>query len=280
MKHILSIIIVLLFFLPAFGGENYGKVELAPREDGKYLARLEGEDAVRWSAGWTTKRVEAGPPARYHSRDEAEGLLSRDNKKQSRVTEGDFLLEDGRIKMLCSSFTVSGDDGNVIRKLEKVYDHENGLVKTTNFFPPTGVTEVRDFELVPGMCDAKEIVTYLRGFPFKPGGELEFTLLTEKQSTYSLYVTYEGIEEVTTPAGTFTCHKIRLLPDLGVLTFLGRMFCPYVYMWFTVELPHSWVKYSGIEGDRPPMIVMELVGFHSSGEESTGDADSRKEGSP
>lgn len=264
---------VAVYMLPVPGLCDCDSVELAPREMGEYRACLKGDDIVRWSAGWTTERVEAGPPARYHSRDEAEGLLSSDNRKQRRVTEGDFLLVDGRIQMLRSSFTVWDEDGSVLRTLEKVYDHENGLVKTTNFFPLTGETKVREFELTPGMCDAKELVTYLRGFPFRPGGELEFTVLSEKQVVYSLYATYEGVEEVDTPAGSFACHKIRLVPDLGILTFLGRMFAPYIYMWFTVEEPHFWVKYSGIEGDRYPLIDLDLLEFRSSGKTSKGDRD-------
>lgn len=245
-------------------GEGYGTVELAPSESGKYRACLKGDDIVRWSAEWSLEQVDPGPPPRFHSRDEAEGLLSSDKGKQRRVTEGDFLLVDGRIQMLRSSFTVWDEDGTMVRTMEKVYDHEKGVVKTTNFSPLTGETKVREFELLPGMCDAKELIKYLRGFPFRPGGELEFAVLSEKQSVYSLYATYEGIEEVETQAGTFSCYKIRLLPNLGILNFLGKMFIPYLYMWYTVEEPHFWVKYLGLEGDRYPLIDLELVEFHSS----------------
>lgn len=242
-------------------GEGYGKVEIAPRESGKYRARLQGEEDVRWSAEWSIEQVDPGPPPRFHSRDEAEGLLSSDNEKQRRVTEGDFLIDDGRIKMLHSSFTVWDKEGTMVRNLEKTYDHERGVVKTVNLLPLTGEKSVREFELTPGMCDAKELVKYLRGFPFRPGGELEFDVLSEKQCVYSLYAAYEGVEEVETPAGAFTCHKIRLLPDLGIFTFLGRVFVPYIYMWFTFEEPHYWVKYSGIEGDRYPLIDLELLEY-------------------
>ncbi|MFH1037186.1 MAG: hypothetical protein V1789_00765 [PVC group bacterium] len=260
-----------LFAAPAPAGEEYGPVELAFRERGTYQARLPDDDAVRWTADWVLERVDEGPPAKYAVRDQLRGRFEGDDREQTRVTEAEFLLDRGRIRMQHSLLTVRDQKGRVVHTLEKEFDYGKGVVRTRAVYPENGKTKRDEFEMRERLVDTKEIVSFLRGFPFPPpeeaedeDAELEFTLLNESPDTYSVLVTCEGIEEVETPAGTFPCYKLRLVPDLGILTFLGRMLAPDIYMWFSVAPPHFWVKYRGLEGDLgSPSVVSELVEFNT-----------------
>ena len=261
-------------FGEAYSGETSGRVELAPREWGSYRARIPDREELRWSAEWVLERIEEGPPAVYFVRDELRGEFGRRDTPQIRVTEARFLLEDGRIRMFKSLLTVRDPGGEVIRTLEKDFDYRDRVVRTVDRDPRRGRERSREFRMGEELVDTKEIVSYLRGFPFPDpesaeaaaGRRIEFRLLNESPSTYSVRAEYRGIEEVETPAGTFSCHKLRLVPDLGILTFAGRWVAPDLYMWFTVEPPHFWVKYHGLEGDlRTPSVVSELVEFHTSG---------------
>ena len=61
------------------------------------------------------------------------------------------------------------------------------------------------------------------------------------------------------PAGEFECYKVELVPGLGVLN-LFRFAIPKAYFWFTVDPPHYWVRYEGLENGRgTPQVVMELT---------------------
>ncbi len=256
-----------------FAEEEYGRVELAPREWGSYRTRLPDREEVRWEAGWVLERIEEGPPAVYTVRDEVRGEFGKKNSLQTRVTEGRFLLADGRIRMLRTVLTVSNPEDGVIRILEKDFDYRLRTVRTTEIDPVKKKARREEFKMGQELVDTKEIVSYLRGFPFPSpaaaeenlGRRIEFTFLNETPDTYSIRVEYRGIEEVKTPAGTFSCHKLRLVPDLGILTFIGKLVAPDIYIWFTVEPPHFWVKYQGLEGDlKTPSVISELVDFQTS----------------
>ena len=266
---------LLLLSCPAVltGGEGES-VELAPREWGKYRTRLPDQDTVRWEARWDLERISPGPPARYRVTDTVRGNFGEDSLPQVRITEAEFLLRNGRLQMLESLLTVSDRAGKVLYTLQKKFDYRQRSVRTRKEYP-AGETERDEFDMGSRLVDAKEIVSTLRGFPFPPPAavrrgeyedpELEFEFLNESPDTYSILVTYEGIEDVSVPAGDFSCHKLRIVPDLGILTFVGKIFAPDLYMWFTVAPPHFWVKYRGLEGDlSTPSVVSELVEFNRS----------------
>jgi hypothetical protein len=252
------------------GAAKTGIMELAPREWGSYRAKLPGTDRIRWNAEWALEKVEAGPPAVYTARDELTGEFGPENIRQSRVTEARFILEDGRIRMTHSLLTVRDPIGKVIMTLEKDFDYRLRVVRTVTVLPEEKKAIRDEFNMGSELVDDKEIASYLRGFPFPSpeevaagetgDPELEFKFLNQTPDTYSVTIIYQGIEDVECPAGKFSCHKLRLVPDLGILTFLGKAFTPDIYFWFAVDWPHFWVKYQGLEGDlSTPSIVSELV---------------------
>lgn len=261
------------------GEEEYRRVQLARRELGKYRAYLPGGEEPRWQAEWVLERIEEGPPAVYTVRDEVRGEFGKQDLLQTRVTEGRFLLKDGRIRVERTVFTVSNPEEGVIRTLEKDFDHQLRVIRTVDIDRVKEKVRRKEFKMGREPVDTREIVTYLRGFPFPPAAEaednlgrrIEFTLLTESPEIYSVRAEYRGVEEVKTPAGIFSCHKLQLVPDLGILTFLGKWVAPDLYIWFAVEPPHLWVKYQGLEGDlKTPTVISELVDFQISVAQAVG----------
>jgi len=256
--------ILLLGAFSAPGQENYLKADFAPKEWGKYAARSQEEGVGRWQAQWVLERRQIGPPEIYRVRDEARGLFGHDNRWEERIVEADFQIEDGRIKMLRAEEVTRDRAGNPLRRIVQEFDYEKAEIRC--LVSEAGEPEPRRV-LIPiegKVVSEKEIVSYLRGFPFRPGGELPFTMLDRELETTSILAVYEGLETVETPAGTFSCHKVRLVPDLGIATFLGKLVAPDLYLWFREEPPHSWVKYLGLEGSLgSPGIVSDLVEFHA-----------------
>ena len=152
----------------------------------------------------------------------------------------------------------------MIRTMEATFDYAGKTVRTRIASPPNDTIETKEFDLEGPMIPGYEIWLLLRGFPYpgmvREGNELTCEILTGKPASYSILFKHEEIEDVTTPAGTFSCHRLRLIPDLGILTWLGKLIAPTIYLWFTVEPPHNWIKYSGPEsGPGTPGVVIELV---------------------
>ena len=68
-------------------------------------------------------------------------------------------------------------------------------------------------------------------------------------------------EDVNTPAGTFSCYRVDLVPKLlGPLKSLA----PKMALWCTTAAPHYWVRYQGpVGGPGSPQAVIELVKFET-----------------
>ncbi len=90
--------------------------------------------------------------------------------------------------------------------------------------------------------------------------EQEWMLLVSPSRQYRILAQLKGIEEVTTPAGTFSCYRVDLTPRLfGPL----KNMAPKMALWCTAQAPHYWVRYRGPVGGGfgAPQAVMQLVKF-------------------
>jgi hypothetical protein len=94
-----------------------------------------------------------------------------------------------------------------------------------------------------------------------PGGEVAFDLVTRDGRVMPMTARIVGREAVTTPAGTFDCHKIELSPT-GLVGQAAKLLLPRTYVWHSATPPHVWVKYRGLDGGPgAPEVVMELTHF-------------------
>ncbi|MDA2923981.1 DUF3108 domain-containing protein [Acidobacteria bacterium AH-259-L09] len=82
---------------------------------------------------------------------------------------------------------------------------------------------------------------------------------------YQVTFKVEGRERVKTPAGDFNCYKVEMDVDLGFLN-LFKVFVPDTHFWFTVDPPHFWVRYEGLERGRgSPKVVRASTGHRDGG---------------
>jgi hypothetical protein len=58
--------------------------------------------------------------------------------------------------------------------------------------------------------------------------------------------------------GDIECYKVELVPHVGLLN-LFKPFFPKSYLWFSVEPPHYWVRYVGLEaGFGTPQVTASV----------------------
>jgi hypothetical protein len=106
----------------------------------------------------------------------------------------------------------------------------------------------------------------LRGFPFETQKEVEMKITPPFKPgvpywawrMWKSYAKLLGTEEVTVPAGTFDCYKLKVGASGGLI----KRFASNYYFWFTKEPPHQFVKYQDEDGKN----VTELIEIRSSGE--------------
>ena len=69
----------------------------------------------------------------------------------------------------------------------------------------------------------------------------------EKSTRYRINIKVLGVEELDLPTGKIKAIKLRLIPDLGLLTGLSGAFIPPTFIWYTEAYPYMWLQYEGLE---------------------------------
>ncbi|MCM8795058.1 MAG: DUF3108 domain-containing protein [Candidatus Omnitrophica bacterium] len=89
-----------------------------------------------------------------------------------------------------------------------------------------------------------------------------FTLLLSPTRQFQIQALFRSKEKITTPAGSFSCYRINLVPRLlGPLKKLA----PEISLWCTDLPPYHWVRYQGpAGGPGSPQAIIELVKFEQS----------------
>jgi len=108
------------------------------------------------------------------------------------------------------------------------------------------------------LADFNILMHIMRGYPFGRRPSLKIGYYGEgNEKSYTMTLTYKGIEKVTIRDKTYECHKL----DFGMSGFIGT-FLPKLNLWYSVALPHYLVKYEGPEGPPgTPRRTLELVQY-------------------
>jgi hypothetical protein len=237
---------------------------MAPAETGRYrcLDRKTGEE--RWRAEWVTAQGEEDGIRVLRSREEGEGVYGKKSVPLfwSRQTtwEIETIWAPRR-----TVYEFRDPDGELHERTEVVYlfpDDGDGTVTVRTTAGDNGKPRTASVRVPPGTIGTEALTVPFRTLPFGADLERRFPLVTETPKLFRMRLVYAGEETVTVPAGTFRCHKIRMVPELGFFGFLAKPFVPDTYFWHSMEAPHLWVKYEGLEsGLGTPRVIMELVSF-------------------
>lgn len=108
------------------------------------------------------------------------------------------------------------------------------------------------------IADFNILMHIMRGYPFGKLPALKIGYYGEgNEKSYTMTLTYKGIEKVTIKDRTYECHKL----DFGMSGFIGT-FLPKLTLWYSAAPPHYLVKYEGPEGPPgTPKRVLELVQY-------------------
>ena len=258
---------VIIFFSiitapPTSGADEIGRIEIGGRELVRYHCRLADSQAIRWEGERRVEPLMNAPSDSYTVSYREEGIFGEENQKECRLIESRFTIAGGRLSPLRSREIIRNKAEEVVTTLEITFDRDRGEVRTQTVSAGDGDIRTDRFPLEPRMVYTQELWLLLRSFPFprpgEEGGEMTCEILTDEPDAYSLLIEYDGKEDVTTAAGTFSCHRLRMVPDLGVLTWLGKLAAPTIYLWFAAEPPHHWIRYAGPEsGPGTPEVVIE-----------------------
>ena len=236
------------------------------QERGSYQAKIASTGTLLWQVRWETKVTKEQGRSHVEINEQGEGTPWRAKealvwKKRLRFQEGPPLQPAMQVQSVVGSRwtqdgrPVSEMDFEVDPLLRKISyrDAEAGEKPKSAVLPWTS-------ESIPDEL----LFHWARTLPFQEMGEeyppaSEFTLVVSPRRQFRIKAKIQGTEMVTTPAGTFSCYRISLTPQLpGPLKALA----PRMALWCRTDPPNYWVRYQGpVGGPGSPEAVIELVEF-------------------
>jgi len=126
--------------------------------------------------------------------------------------------------------------GRILRRFEAVFDDPAAD------YPP---------DTYPVIC----LVQALRGLPFQEDESIPFHVWVAPTEIFRMYFDVIKQETIEVPAGTFTCFRGEVRPDIRTILPVGNFlasllkpFIPRYHFWFSCEPSHPLVKFEGVLG--------------------------------
>ena len=235
------------------------------RERGCYQAKIAATGKLLWQVSWETKVTKEQGRSQVEVNEEGKGTPWR--AKETLVWKKKLLFQENPLdpalqvqSVVGSRWTQAGQpvsdmDFEVDPFLKQISyrDAEPGKKPQNAVFPWTSKS-------IPD----EMLFHWVRTLPFQEAGgknppPSEVTLVVSPRRQVKIKAQIEGTEMVTTPAGTFSCYRISLVPQLpGPLKALA----PRMALWCRTDPPNYWVRYQGpVGGPGSPEAVIELVEF-------------------
>ena len=257
-RLIIFILLSLITVLPAVS--NAWDVPPLDMPERGTMNAYDKDGEYRWTADWTTESITENGKKKLRLTLTGSGLISPFTEKRTWKSVS-LWNADESFYPLSSETVIKDMSGKTVMIDKKTVDTSLGTVlfRRKDLTGDTSQTEI--FDLTDNTIIMEGMVLALRDLPFRKGSSAKAKFITNEPAEYNIEFKQMGIETVSTPGGDIRCYKVEFIPKLGLLSVF-KAFFPKTYMWFTVDEPHRWVKYEGLENGRDsPEVVMKVVDF-------------------
>ncbi len=231
------------------------------REKGSYRALEAGSGRFLWKVDWQTTVTQGDGQTKVQVVERGQGQPLKYKEPvgwEKRMVF--FAIPEMKIDSMEGSRWT--ERGQLLSRIELKADPERRRIRYRDV-EMNGPTVSGEFPLTTQVLPDELLFHWARTLNFNenPAGECQLVVSPTRRFWMRAWV--RGTETVTTPAGTFHCHRVELLPDLGPLRLLPiRGVVPKLTLWCTTDPPHFWVRYLGpMGGPGSPQARMELVRF-------------------
>ena len=256
--------LLLLFCVPANGIQTRWPHQ---RESGSYQAKLAATGKVLWRVRWETTVKQEDDRAKVEIHEHGEGQPWR--SREPMVWQKKMLFREERSAVQVQS--VTGSQWSVAGRPVEEMDFEADPVLKQILYKDAEAGKRPESVVLPWTPQSipdDMLFHWIRTLPFEKAaaGEqpsTECTLVLSPHQQVRMKAQVKGREVVSTPAGTFSCYRVDLQPQLpGPL----KLFAPRMTLWCRTDPPNVWVRYQGpIGGAGSPEAVIELVKFDQEG---------------
>ena len=250
MKRLLKKILIICFlYIPSQAcAEEISKAFMRVYEDGS-IVYIDKETAFQRSRStFSTKRITENDRIIYKYTAHGEG----DYDEYKNVT---FYIEalveekDGLLYPIYSFNSIKNKDGGLVARYEKKFDYAKQKIYYIISDPKEIAVKKAVFPMKGLTVDGPTMIHFLKTFAAHRGESSykTFYLISEKAQLYRINIKDMGIETLELPAGKIRAIKLRLVPELGLLTGVAKSLIPPTFVWYTEREPYEWLRYEGLE---------------------------------
>jgi hypothetical protein len=209
-----------------------------------------------WEAKWGMEELQVQGKKAVRFTETGSGRMSTYSQEVRWSVESIWLAE-GAFRPLDTRKTITAIDGKVLLVERKHFDHDKRQVHFERSREGKAA-ETKSLDVPDDTLAIEGLAGVLRFANVPRSRSLAAHVLTNEAEVYSVTFEWRDEESVKTAAGEFHCYKVEMIPHLGVLNVI-RPFLQKTYFWFTVSVPHRWIRYQGPEsGPGTPEVIMEL----------------------
>ncbi|MFH1478989.1 MAG: hypothetical protein ABIG92_04360 [Candidatus Omnitrophota bacterium] len=167
----------------------------------------------------------------------------------------------GFLYTIYSTQTIKDKDGSIIIMHEKLFDYEKNKVEYIAKDFQGNIIKKQAFPIKDKTTDNISLVYFLRALIAHRGdkGYRSFYLISNEPRRYRINVKVIGEEALRLPGKEVTAIKLRLIPDMGILTGLSNALIPPTYVWHGKESPYMWLQYEGLESGLGSECIVTYV---------------------
>ena len=173
------------------------------------------------------------------------------DKYQDVTWEIDAEMEEKEdfLYLLYANRIIRDKEGNIIVKYEKQFDYEKRKIHYISSDGKGNIIKKKNFPIKGKTTDNITLSYFLKTFVAHRSDKSyrSFYLISSEPRLYRIQIKVIGSEDLELPIGKIKAVKLRLIPDLGLLTGLSGVFIPPTYVWYTEQPPYIWLQYEGLE---------------------------------
>lgn len=250
MEQLLKKILIIYFLSMPFQAcaEEISKAFMRGHENGSIVYIDKKTLSQRSKSTFSTERITENNRIIYKYAARGEGDYD-EYKNVTFYIEAQVEEKDGLLYPIYSFNSIKNKNGGLVARYEKNFDYvkqkiyyiisdSRGAVVKKAVFPMKGLT-----------VDGPTMIHFLKTFAAHRGESpyKTFYLISEKAQLYRINIKDMGIETIELPAGKIRAIKLRLVPELGLLTGIAKSLIPPTFVWYSEKEPYDWLQYEGLE---------------------------------
>jgi len=252
--RLLSFLIMVIMASSGYGFEMPVTSDYA---EGSYHCLEKNSGAALWRVDWSMEKVQEDDKIILVIKETGNGVYGNREEKVSWSMET-FLEYGDSLQTICSRKEIKNIEEKAIEIVSRKFDVLQGAVEFQRKDLISGKVYSDSFEPGSTVIGPENISLALGGTELAEGYKTEFYLCTDEPKLYEVTAKCLRKEKIVAAGKEVECYKVEIIFHIGLL----KIFVPKTYFWYTVNKPHNWIRYEGLESGRgTPQVIMEVLDF-------------------